>query len=1135
MANNTGRSARTLVTLIVSIVGLIGLIVLANCTVLAQGFTAAITGTVQDTSGAAVAGAKVTVKHTETGLTRTVETDSNGTYRVPSIPVGAYELTAEKMGFQQELRRGINLVVAQEAVVNLTLQVGSVVQQVTVTEAAPLVNTTMASTSGLVSEEQIKELPLNGRSFDQLLTITPGTVNYTSNVGLAGNFFSVVGRRPEENKYTINGIEYLGANAAGQPSGPYGASGEVLGVDAVREFNVIQHSYGAEYGKRAGGQVTIVTDSGTNQLHGSVFEYLRNSGLDARNYFDQTSNAPPFRRNQFGGSLGGPLKKDKLFLFGNYEGFRQRLAVSSNAVVPDAQFRLGFLPCNVVSPTSTFKKPACSGSELINANTAPGMLPFANAFWPAPNGPELLDTNGLPTGTAFALGNPGQAIREDFGLARFDYTVSTKDSLSVSYLTDNGEKIDPQPDAVFAQLSDPRSHVVSLQETHIFSPTFLNTLSGGFTRSIDTDVVSPFTPFPANLSFVTGRVPGQITIGGGASTAAASSIVAANGNAPTTNAVNLATGSDDVHFTRGKHSFSVGVWAQRVQENQSGPAQNVGGTVAYKTLQTFLQDSPNSFNTNVVVTELGYRQWEGAWYVKDEIKLKSNLTLQLGLRDEMTDGWHEVTSRCSNLQFDQNAVVLTDPLIGNSCLTQNNAKALWQPRVGVAWDPTGTATWAVRAGFGTYNDLQDNLAFRLDSNPPFNPRLVLSGPLLSQIPLNPAIPLPATCNAQLLAAKANCSIYSEGGVDPNMHTPTVEQWSLTVERGFTRDLALQVSYVGSEAYHTLVPGNLNSPYPQVCANPQGCLSGGVTSTPLSQLPTVPQGTVYNPPLGTCPAPLGKQPIACYPNPFVNKLSEQLFEGTSSYNALHVSLVKRATRGLTFKTNYTFSKSLDYNSGGSSNASQNQTKSLLDVYNLALSRGIAAFSLRHQFNGNFGYQLPFGNGRHWASNAKGLLDELIGGWQWNGIVTAQSGFPLTPQVGSNVSGTGDTDNPDLPNYNPGFAGPIILGVDGFKKSGTYFNPLAYTMPTLGTFGDVARGSITGPGLVDFDTSLFKKFTINERWSLQFRTEAFNVLNHANFREPNAVIFQGTGYSSSAGVITATATTSRQIQFAMRLLF
>src|SRR5438105_2358429 len=369
-----------------SVVALIGLILLGNCPVLAQGFAAAVTGTVSDTSGAAVPGAMVAIKHLETGLTRAVEADASGNYTIAPLPVGEYELTAEKMGFQRELRRGINLVVAEQAVVNLTLQVGSIVQQVTVTEAAPLVNTTMTSTSGLVTEQQIKELPLNGRSFDQLLTITPGTVNYTSNVGLQGNFFSVVGRRPEENKYTINGIEYLGANAAGQPSGPYGASGQVLGVDAVREFNLIQHSYGAEYGKRAGGQVSIVTDSGTNQLHGSAFEYLRNSGLDARNYFDQTTSAPSFRRNQFGGSLGGPLKKDKLFLFGNYQGFRQRQAVSSDAVVPGTNARLGLLPNG---------KTCDASGNCVNQ----AMVAYANAFWPAPTGPDFAN------GTANAVTN----------------------------------------------------------------------------------------------------------------------------------------------------------------------------------------------------------------------------------------------------------------------------------------------------------------------------------------------------------------------------------------------------------------------------------------------------------------------------------------------------------------------------------------------------------------------------------------------------------------------------------------------------------------------------------------------------------------------------------------------------------
>src|SRR5437899_7101603 len=250
------------------------------------------------------------------------------------------------MGFQREVRRGINLVVAQEAVLNLTLQVGSVVQQVTVTEEAPLVNTTMTSTSGVITEAQVKELPLNGRSFDQLLTLNVGVSNTTSNTlnGGTWNMFSVAGKRPETNRFILNGIDWVGGAATGQFITPYGASGKLLGVEAMREFNVLTDTYGAEYGKRAGGQISVVTTSGTNQVHGDAFEYLRNSAFDARNFFDQTIGTPPFKRNQFGGSLGVPLKKDKMFLFGTYEGYQQRLAVSSASVVPGAAARKGLMP-----------------------------------------------------------------------------------------------------------------------------------------------------------------------------------------------------------------------------------------------------------------------------------------------------------------------------------------------------------------------------------------------------------------------------------------------------------------------------------------------------------------------------------------------------------------------------------------------------------------------------------------------------------------------------------------------------------------------------------------------------------------------------------------------------------------------
>src|SRR5437773_5680481 len=473
---------------------IVGLIAVGSSLVLAQGSTGTISGVVHDSSGAVIPGVTVTAKHIESGLTRSAVSRETGRYIFQLLPVGAYEITTELPGFKQEIRRGINLVVGQEAVVNLTLEVGTVAETVTVTGEAPIVNTTLASTVGLVNESQIKDLPLNGRGFDQLMAVAPGTVNYTSNVNLNGNFFSVVGRRPEENTFTINGVEYVGANSAGQPIGPAGSSGQTLGVDAVREFNLLQHSYGAEYGKRAGGHVVTVATSGTNQLHGSVFEYLRNSALDARDFFD-VANAPnptsvaPFKRNEFGASLGGPIKKDKAFLFGNYEGFRQRLALSSVAVVPDPQFRQGLLPCYLAYPTSVASSCPDRGAFVPVPNLKQGMLPFANAFWPSANGNELvvpagLANAGLPTGTAYAISNPKQAIREDFGLTRFDYNASSKDSFSVNYLISDGDKIDPRADTNFTQISRARSQVVALQETHVFSPTFLNSLNGGLYASL---------------------------------------------------------------------------------------------------------------------------------------------------------------------------------------------------------------------------------------------------------------------------------------------------------------------------------------------------------------------------------------------------------------------------------------------------------------------------------------------------------------------------------------------------------------------------------------------------------------------------------------------------------------------------
>src|SRR5262245_14360848 len=338
MVRGRGTRLRTSGTFVTAIIALIAL---GSCLVFGQGATATVLGVVRDTTGALVPGVSITIKHVDTGLTREAVSSESGGYIAPQLPVGAYEITTAMPGFKQQVRSGINLVVGQQAVINLTLEVGAPAEQVTVTEEAPLVNTTLSSTSGLITEQQIKELPLNGRSFDQLLVLNVGVVNNTSNMagGAGGAFpaFSVAGHRQETNRFMLNGVDWVGGNATSQFITPSGASSQLLGVEAVREYNVLEHTYGAEYGKRAGGQVSIVTSSGTNQWHGNLFEYMRNSALDAKNYFEDAKG--PFKRHQFGGTIGGPLKKDKLFVFGNYEGFQQRLAQSTRSIYPDVQSR----------------------------------------------------------------------------------------------------------------------------------------------------------------------------------------------------------------------------------------------------------------------------------------------------------------------------------------------------------------------------------------------------------------------------------------------------------------------------------------------------------------------------------------------------------------------------------------------------------------------------------------------------------------------------------------------------------------------------------------------------------------------------------------------------------------------------
>jgi hypothetical protein len=1050
--------------------------------------TAGISGRVADASDAPVAGATVKVKSVETGATRVVTTDEAGKFRLLSLPLGPQEVRAEQRNFKTAVRTGINLEVGQEAVVDLRLEVGDFVQQVVVVQEAPVVNTTTASVSGMVGERQIKELPLNGRSWDNLITLNSGAINYTLKSPQTstsnGNTFSVAGRRPMDTLVLLNGIEYTGSSQLAVTPG--GVSGDLLGIEAVREFNVLTDTYSAEYGKRAGAQVSVVTQSGGNQVHGAMFEFLRNSALDARNFFDQ-GPAPPFRRNQFGGALGGPLKKDRLFLFGNYEGFRQRLAVSNVSVVPDQQARQGLVPnaAGVYTPVSN-----------LNSRILPYM-----SFWPGPNGAELL-ANGLPTGTALSYNNPRQAIREDFGTVRTDYTIRAGDSLSASYTVDDGNSLIPQADPLFGSSVMLRSQVASLQETHIVSPNVLNRFSAGFSRAGFGYDSSPLASFAPGLSFVTGGGPGGIVIGGGATTTGVASLTAAGPNnaANVWNRRNLFTVSDSVLVSHGIHQISAGVWFQRLRDNENTASRRLG-QASFASLTTFLQGTVTTFQVVPNPTELGWRSLFGAWYLQDTIKLRRNLTLQVGLRHEFNTGWNEVSGRAANYITDGQSVLLTAPHVGDSAYTTNNSKRLFGPRVSLAWDTFGNGKTAVRAGFGTYYSVIDALSFLLNSLPPANGSLSFANAsLFANQPLTPGAPVPPSCGP---GVPTPCTTYAPQGVQADAKTPTVQEWNLAVEHQLSSTMALRLAYVGSFGIHGLLSVDPNSIPPQICTNAAGCQAGGTAAA--ANQGRVAQGAQYI-------------PVGTRPNPYLSGGFFWYTEGNSSYHALQAEVTRRLSRGLQFRANYSWSKNLDMNSGLTGAQANNQAQMILDRNDLRRDWGPSAFNVTHQASISMHYELPFGRGKR------------TGGWQVNSIATLLTGFPFTPQIGANRSGDGDTRNPDRPSLNPSFPGPVLL-----QRQTQWFNPNAFVLPPAGTFGNLGRGTFNGPGLADLDVSLLKNTAVSERLNAQFRAEFFNVLNHTNLGTPNAIVFAGTAYSGSAGLITSTATTSRQIQFGLKLIW
>jgi Carboxypeptidase regulatory-like domain len=1048
---------------------------------------AAISGTVTDASGSTIPDAAVAVQNVETGAVRNVLTDSDGRYDAPLLPIGGYKVTVEKAGFKSESRTGITLVVGQRAKVDITLSVGEFQQTVTVTEVPETVAVSTEDTSGLVGQEQVKDLPLNGRSYDQLLTLNPGVVNYTSQraggIGTSnsviGNIFAASGRRPQENLYLLNGVEYTSASEINNTPG--GVSGQLLGVDAVREFSVVTDTYGAEYGKRPGAQINIVTASGTNQLHGNAYEFLRNSALDSRNYFD-FSTIPPFERNVFGGSLGGPIKKGKTFLFGNYEGFRQKLGLSDVTLVPDSNARNGLLPCSALSTIPANCGPT---TALKNVGVAKSIAPLF-ALWPAA-GPEVLTLTGLPSGIAESFTNPVQHLREDFGSTRFDQIFSDRDSLGAFYTVDDSTGFSPTSNPFTFDEISLREQVASISETHVFTPSLLNRVTFGYSRgAFYFNSSTPGVNLPSWVQ--AGQPVGALVVGGGTTLNGASEITNGGTNAGSNLSAfrNLFTVTDQVTITHGKHLLDVGVSLERVQANDA-LVQDQFGQASFNNLQTFLAGTISTYTYAPSYTPLNWRSLEGGIYAEDTIKLKPTLELRIGFRGEFTNGWNEANGRASNYII-RNGVIQTNPVIGSSALATNNATFLPEPRIGIAWSPLGLKKTVIRAGFGMYYYLLDNLSYRLDQTPPFNTVYAVKAVTGGTLPFSDISP-----TANYSALGFNDSIVPSG-VAPNVKTPTVESYSLKIEQEIAPNTSLSIGYVGSHGYHELLSVDQNLPS---AAYPYPTQVIAAQNTGLA-------------------------------NPLLWNSTNWISEGISSYNGLEVDVNHRIGHGLQFRGVYTFSKSLDDGDSMNTSVATNSPAFVANPLDLLADYGRASFDIRQSAVINATYDLPFGR----SAASSEWVHRILGNWQISGIETVQSGLPFTPQLSYNPSNDGDTRNPVRPSWNPSFTGPVVLG-----GPTEYFNPTAFIQPTAGTYGNVGRNSLQGPGLSQTDFSLTKRILFTERLNLQFRSEFFNIFNHTNFNTPNPVVYTAAtgGPSPTAGVITSSSTNSRQIQFGLKLLW
>ena len=1048
----------------------------------AQVAGATVLGTIKDPSGAVVRNAQVTIKNEATGVTRTVVTSSVGSYTAQNLLPGKYDITVSVEGFSEATATGIILTVGAQQTWDVTLSVEKKAETVHVGSEAPAIDVTTSSISGEVNGDAIRELPLNGRDWTQLATLQPGvnSIRNQANVGSNGSSdatkatrgfgtqLSVSGTRSSQNNYRLDGISF---NDYTNDS-PGGVLGNLNGVDAIQEFSVLTTNYSAEYGKTSGGVINAITRSGTNQFHGDAYEFLRNSALDARGYFDKDQNGNPiklpFKRNQFGGAIGGPIRKDKTFFFFDYERVRQLLTVTQISNVPSQNARNGILS---------------TGNVTVDPNIAPYL-----AFWPLRNDHSTTGDTGQYSVPTLQNGT------QDFFTTRIDHKFSDKDSLAATFLFDRSRLSQPdQLNNAHFQNSNSRPFG-SIEETHIFNSSLVNSVRFGFSRSYAvTATTNPINPLAADTSLgsVPGRPAASISVPG-----LASFFGGLGGFPYFTFGWNSFQAYDDAFLTHGKHLLKFGVALEREQSNNLFKISQNGG-FHFNSLSDFLTNQPSLFSTYVgTPTPRGLRQTLFAGYIQDDWRLRSNLTLNLGLRYEATTVPTEVNGKLSTLRsMTDTQVHLGDPYFNNPTLKN------FEPRIGFAWDPFHNGKTSIRGGAGLYDVLPLPYEFLIISSnaaAPFS-----QNTSISSLPVG-SFPNQAYSLAIAQFSPTSLATQRVAYVQPNPSRSYVTQWNLNIEREIVPHVVGTVAYVGSRGNH--LPFRTDDADIVLPTKTAAGYLWPSASTPADRL-----------------------------NPNVARIDRLDWTAQSSYHSLQASTKITPVRGVQLQGSYTWGKSIDTSSATIGGDQYTNSPSSLPVwFDPRTRRGVSDFNLGQNLVLNGIWSIP---GAHSLSGVKGWA---ANGWQLGGILQASSGAPFSVLIGGDPLGLNNTDPFAYPNRvsGPGCSSPVNPG-----NPANYIKTQCFAAPNPSTLlGNAGRNSLTGPGLFNTDYSIFKNSyirRISENFNVQFRAEFFNVFNRANFAPPidNNVLFNqdGSSVGNDVGKVTATQTASRQIQFGLKVIF